>query len=251
MCWSMAALHTEMARRPAHTPAAPSVAAPGPVQPAAAAAHLLATGLGPNKREDKRMKRNWLLASAALGLLALSGLASAQTYPQILIPPAKGPFTFAKGYQIPWDKIQIAVTEKIAPNIFLLHGSPRLDTAHPDASGGRIAVLFGPDGVLMVDSEDVQLAEKSLKIIRGFTNAPIRIMVNSHIHPDHTGGNAFFAKQGAMIFSQENLREEMLNPPLRGNGQPAPAADPAGVPVGTYKYDPTRPGEPAMTIHMD
>src|SRR6202044_1791362 len=122
-----------------------------------------------------RMKRNALLASVAVSLLAFSSLASAQTYPQILIPPAKGPFTFAKGYQIPWDKIQIAVTEKIAPNIFLLHGSPGLDTAHPDASGGRIAVLFGPDGVLMVDSEDVQLAEKSLKIIRTFTNAPIRI----------------------------------------------------------------------------
>lgn len=197
------------------------------------------------------MKRNWLLASGALSLLVFSGLASAQTYPEILIPPAKGPFTFAKGYQIPWDRIQIAVTEKIAPNIFLLHGSPGLDTAHPDASGGRIAVLFGPDGVLMVDSEDVQLAEKSLKIIRTFTSAPIKIMVNSHIHPDHTGGNAFFAKQGAVIFSQENLREEMLNPPPRANGQPAPSPDPAGVPVGTYRYDPAHQGDPAMTIHMD
>jgi cyclase len=197
------------------------------------------------------MKHTRLLASAALGLLVFSGLASAQTYPQILIPPAKGPFTFAKGYQIPWDRIQMSVTEKIAPNIFLLHGSPGLDTAHPDASGGRIAVLFGPDGVLMVDSEDVQLAEKSLKLIRSFTSAPIKLMVNSHIHPDHTGGNAFFAKQGALIVSQENLREEMLHPPPRANGQPAPAPDPAGVPVGTYRYDPAHKGEPAMTIRMN
>src|ERR1700677_658789 len=189
------------------------------------------------------MKRNWLLASGVLSLLVFSGLASAQTYPEILIPPAKGPFTFAKGYQIPWDKIQIAVTEKIAPNIFLLHGSPGLDTAHPDASGGRIAVLFGPDGVLMVDSEDVQLAEKSLKIIRTFTNAPIRIMVNSHIHPDHTGGNAFFAKQGTVIFAQENLREEMVNPPY------GRAPDPGGVPTVTYRYG--SPGIPAVTIHMN
>ena len=195
------------------------------------------------------MKYKWLLA--AVSLLALSDFASAQTYPEILIPPAKGPFTFAKGYQIPWDQIQMAVTEKIAPNIFLLHGSPGLDTAHPDASGGRIAVLFGPDGVLMVDSEDVQLAEKSLKVIRSFTNAPIKVMVNSHIHPDHTGGNAFFAKQGAVIFSQEALREEMVNPPPRGNGQPAPAADPAGVPVATYHYDPAHKGEPAVTLRMN
>ena len=197
------------------------------------------------------MKHTWLVATCALSLSVLSGAVSAQTYPQILIPPAKGPFTFAKGYQIPWDRIQMAVTEKVAPNIFLLHGSPGLDTAHPDASGGRIAVLFGPDGVLMVDSEDVQLAEKSLAVIRSFTNAPIKVMVNSHIHPDHTGGNAFFAKQGAVIFSQENLREEMIHPPARANGQPQPSPDPAGVPVATYRYDPAHQGEPALTLRMN
>ena len=177
------------------------------------------------------MKRNWLLASVASGLLAFSGLASAQTYPQILIPPAKGPFTFAKGYQIPWDKIEITVTEKIAPNLFILHGSPGLDPAHPDASGGRIAVLFGPDGVLMVDTENEQLAEKSLKAIRTFTDAPIKILVNSHAHSDHTGGNAFFAKQGAVIFAQENLRDEMLHPPpprQRPAGAGARSRRPAG-----------------------
>src|SRR5581483_4029383 len=79
----------------------------------------------------------------------------------------------------------------------------------------------------------------------------IKIMVNSHIHPDHTGGNAFFAKQGALIFSQEDLREEMINPPLRANGQAAPAPDPAAVPVATYRYDPAHKGEPAVTLRMN
>src|SRR5947207_15435609 len=159
-------------------------------------------------------------------------LAQQAGYPITLVPPGKGPFTFPAGYQTPWDKIEIMVTAKMSPNLFVLHGSEGLDPAHPEASGGRIMVLFGPDGVLMVDSQNRQVAEKTLIAIRSFTNAPIKILVNTHIHSDHTGANAFFAKQGAVIFSQENLRAEMVRPPQRGGGQPAP--DMAGVPTATY-----------------
>ena len=108
-------------------------------------------------------------------------------------------------------------------------------------------MLFGSDGVLMVDTEDLQLAAKTLDVIRTFTSAPIKIVVNSHIHSDHTGGNAFFAKQGAVIFSQENLRDEMQSPPGQGNGARAP--DPASVPTAVYRYG--SPGTPAVTIHMN
>jgi cyclase len=190
------------------------------------------------------MKHAWLLLAA---MAALSGSVSAQgsDYPITLIPPGKGPYTFPPGYQTPWDKIQMLVTEKLAPNLYSLHGSAGLDPAHPDAAGGRVAVLFGPDGVLMVDTEDPQLAAKTLVTIRTFTSSPIKMVVNSHIHPDHTGGNAFFGKQGAVIFAQENLRDEMLNPP----GNPGRAPDPAGVPTATYRYG--SPGVPAVTIHMN
>jgi cyclase len=101
--------------------------------------------------------------------------------------------------------------------------------------------------VLMVDTEDPQLATKTLDTIRTFTSAPIKVVVNSHIHPDHTGGNAFFATQGATIFSQENLRDEMLNPPGLGNADRK--GDPAGVPTVTYQYG--SPGTPAVTVHMN
>jgi len=168
-------------------------------------------------------------------------------YPITVVAPGKGPYQFPQGYQTPWDKIEMLVTEKLAPNLYILHGSAGLDPTHPDAAGGRVAVLFGPDGVLMVDTEDPQLAAKTLGTIRTFSNAPIKIVVNSHIHPDHTGGNAFFAKQGAVIYAQENLRDEMLHPPGRGNANRA--ADPAGVPTMTYHYG--SPGVPAVTIHMD
>jgi cyclase len=148
-----------------------------------------------------------------------------------------------------WDKIQISVTAKLTPNLYVLQGSPDFDTNHPDAAGGRIAVLFGSDGILMVDSQDEELHEKVLETIRTFSSEPIRILVNSHIHSDHTGGNPFFAMQGALIFSCQELRDEMLHPPRRGDGSPAPAPDPAGVPIVTYPMG--APGAPAVTIHMD
>ena len=161
------------------------------------------------------MKNRGLVLLAVAAMAALSAMAWAQgrQYPITVIPPGKGPYTFPAGYQTPWDKIEIMVTEKMSPNLFVLHGSEGLDPAHPDASGGRAMALFGPDGVLMVDTENRQVAEKTLKAIRSFTDAPIKVLVNTHIHPDHTGANAFFARQGALIFSQENLRNEMLRPP--------------------------------------
>ena len=190
-----------------------------------------------------RLRVCWALA--AIFLVSAAAWTQERAYPITLVPPGKGPYEFPQGYQTPWDKIEMLVTEKLAPNLYSVHGSAGLDPAHPDAAGGRVAVLFGSDGVLMVDTEDPQLASKTLDTIRTFTSAPIKMVVNSHIHPDHTGGNAFYAKQGAVIFAQENLREEMVHPP--GNAGRAP--DPAGVPTVTYRY--VTPGTPAVTINMD
>jgi hypothetical protein len=51
------------------------------------------------------------------------------------------------------DKIEITVDQKFGNNLAILHGSPKLDTNHPDAAGGRVMALYGPDGVLMIDSQ--------------------------------------------------------------------------------------------------
>src|ERR1041385_5154264 len=197
------------------------------------------------------MKRRGLSLLFAAGMVAIPAMIWAQEagYPITVIPTGKGSYTFPAGYQTPWDKIEIRVTEKMSPNLFVLHGSQALDPAHPDASGGRAMVLFGPDGVLMVDAQNRQVQEKTLRAIRSFTDAPIKVLVNSHIHGDHTGGYAFFAKQGALIFSQENLRNEMLRPPGRANG--AAAVDTAGVPVAIYNYNSAAPGQPAATFNMN
>jgi cyclase len=189
------------------------------------------------------MRRTGLILGGLAAMAVIPGIAWAQGLAPAPQRPGQGrPFA-------QWDKIEISVTAKLAPNLYILQGSPGLDLTHPDAAGGRIAVLFGPDGILMVDSQDEELHEKVLKTIRTFSSAPIRILVNSHIHPDHTGGNPYFAEQGALIFSRDELRDEMLHPPALGNGTPAPAPDPAGVPVVTYPLG--TPGAAAVTIHMD
>src|SRR5271169_1436127 len=189
------------------------------------------------------MRRSGLWLGALSAVAVIPVIVWAQTQTPALQGAGQGR-SFAQ-----WDKIQISVTAKVAPNLYILQGSPDLDTTHPDAAGGRIAVLFGSDGILMVDSQDEELHEKVLEAIRKFSSAPIRILVNSHIHSDHTGGDPFFAQQGALIFSREELRNEMLHPPRRGDGSPVPAPDPGGVPVVTYPLGAS--GAPAVTIHMN
>jgi hypothetical protein len=60
----------------------------------------------------------------------------------------------------------------MSPNLFVIHGSSGVDLSHPDATGGRMMILFGPDGVLMVDTNNRQTQEKTLAAIRSVTDAP-------------------------------------------------------------------------------
>ena len=128
----------------------------------------------------------------------------------------------AQGIQ--YDKIEIK-TEKIALNLYMLSGSENVDPGHPDGAGGRIGVLAGPDGIFMVDSQYVQIGDKVLAAIRRIDPGPIRFLVNTHVHPDHTAGNATFAKAGAVLLAREELREGLAR---------QTAADPARLPVVTY-----------------
>src|ERR1700748_1635482 len=129
-----------------------------------------------------------------------------------------------------FNKVEI-VTERLAPNVYMLSGSAGLDPSHEDAAGGRIGVLVGPDGVVMIDSQYVQLADKVLAAVRRISTGPIRYLVNTHIHRDHTAGNAFFAKQGAVIFAREELRASMVKLSQAPNAGANPVANPAGFPV--------------------
>ncbi len=168
------------------------------------------------------MKFLWLLLGATLGAVVSTGASA----------------------QIDYKSIEI-ITDKMAPNLYMLSGSAGADKNHQDAAGGRIGVLAGPDGILMVDAQYGQITDKVLAAVRRIGTGPIRYLVNTHIHIDHTGGDPFFAKQGAIIFAREELREEMLHPPPGANGAPAQPRDPAGLPVVTYGL-----GAP-VKIHMN
>ena len=139
-----------------------------------------------------------------------------------------------QGQGIDYAKIEI-LTEKIAPNLYILTGSAGADPGHQDAAGGRIGVLAGPDGIFMVDAQYAQITDKVVAAIRKISSEPIRFLVNTHVHPDHTAGDANFVKMGALLFAREELREEMLRPPAQqASGKAAPAMDPARLPVVTY-----------------
>jgi cyclase len=131
---------------------------------------------------------------------------------------------------IQYDKIEIK-TDRLAPNLHMLSGSEGVDPGHPDGAGGRIGVLAGPDGILMVDSQYLQIGDKVLAAVRRIDPGPIRFLVNTHIHGDHTAGNPTFAKLGAVLLAREELREGMVRQPAT---TPAPTRDPARLPVVTY-----------------
>jgi cyclase len=157
---------------------------------------------------------------------------------------ATAPAVSARSQALDYGRIEIT-TEQIAPNLYMLSGSAGLDPSHEDAAGGRIGVLAGPDGVLMVDAQYAELGDKVLAAIRRISSAPIRFLVNTHIHRDHTAGNAKFAKLGATIFAREELRVGMSGAARSLNGNPAPASDPAAIPVVTYGM-----GEP-VRLHLN
>ncbi|HLH96123.1 MAG TPA: MBL fold metallo-hydrolase [Xanthobacteraceae bacterium] len=146
--------------------------------------------------------------------------------------------TSARAQNLDYNKIEI-LTEQVAPDLYILSGSSGLDPAHEDAAGGRIGVLAGGDGILMVDAQYGQLGDKVLAAVRRISAAPIRFLVNTHIHRDHTGGNAAFAKMGAVIFAREELRQGMVR------AAASTASDPAGLPVVTYGM-----GEP-IKLHLN
>jgi len=104
-----------------------------------------------------------------------------------------------------------------------------------DGQGGTIGVLFGPDGVFMVDTQFAPLSEKINAAIKRLTPQPIKFIVNTHVHGDHTGGDENFGKMGATIISREELRYRLAYPNPGANGTPGVPMPAAGLPRLTYR----------------
>ncbi len=115
--------------------------------------------------------------------------------------------------------------KKVAGNVYILEGQ-----------GGNVAVTVGDDGVFMIDDQFAPLTPKLQAAIAKLSSQPVRFLVNTHWHFDHTGGNENFARSGSIIVAQENVRKRMSTDQfLEAFNQKVPAAPPKALPVVTFR----------------
>lgn len=120
---------------------------------------------------------------------------------------------------------------RLTGNVYLLAGG----------SGANSSALVGADGVLLIDSKtDMASADGILAALAATTDGSVHYLVNTHEHPDHTGGNEFFGAQGATIIAQQGVRD-VLAAGQRG-GPPAPDV---ALPLVTI------PPAGQMTLHLN
>jgi glyoxylase-like metal-dependent hydrolase (beta-lactamase superfamily II) len=78
-----------------------------------------------------------------------------------------------------------------------------------EGRGGNMGLFVGEDGVFLIDDQYAPLTDRIVRAIRGISDEPIRFLVNTHMHPDHTGGNENFGRMGTIIFGHDNVRSQM------------------------------------------
>ena len=142
--------------------------------------------------------------------------------------------TMAATQEQDFSKVQMKVS-RVAGNVYMLQGA-----------GGNIGASIGVDGIVIVDDQYAPLADKIQDALKGITDKPVRFIINTHYHPDHTGGNAYFQKQ-APIIAQDNVRKRLESGGGGGNGgsihmdlKPAPHE---ALPIITFDHD--------VTVHLN
>jgi glyoxylase-like metal-dependent hydrolase (beta-lactamase superfamily II) len=149
----------------------------------------------------------WGRIAAALLALALPVAAGAQQQPD-------------------FSKVEIT-RESVAPNLSMLVGM-----------GGNIGVSTGDDGLMVIDDQYAPLHPKIAAALAKLAPGPVRFVLNTHWHPDHTGGNELFAKGGAVLVAHDNVRARlasgMTSKLMPRTVPPAPAG---ALPVVTFAND--------------
>ncbi len=144
-------------------------------------------------------------------VLALSGATFAQQQPPAAPPPPD------------FSKVEIKTTD-LGDNVYMLEGQ-----------GGNITVAVATDGIIMVDGQFAPLHDKIKSAIAVVSNLPIKYLINTHYHGDHTGGNESFAKDGAIIVAQINVRNRLAAGATNGlTGAKTPPAPQGALPSDTY-----------------
>lgn len=124
-----------------------------------------------------------------------------------------------------FDNVEIKAT-KVAGSVYMLTGA-----------GGNIGVSVGDDGIVIVDDQFAPLAPKIREALRGITAKPLRFILNTHFHGDHTGGNEALGRE-APIVAHKNVRKRLKS----GSGQ-TPAAPAGALPIITF--------DASMFIHLN
>lgn len=137
-----------------------------------------------------------------------------------------------------FSKVEIKV-QKVSGSVYMLEGA-----------GGNIGASVGEDGIVIVDDEFLPLADKIEAALKGVTDKPIKFVLNTHWHGDHTGGNEHFGAK-APIIAQENVRKR-----LKDGGQTrfgnVPPAKKIALPVITFENNVSvhLNGEDIRAIHI-
>jgi cyclase len=132
-----------------------------------------------------------------------------------------------------FSKVQMKVT-KVAGNIYMLQGA-----------GGNIGASVGDDGIVIVDDQYAPMADKIKAALKGITDKPVRFVINTHYHEDHTGGNAIF-QQSAPIIAQDNVRKRLEEGGTAGNYAVSfehKPVSPDALPIITFDHD--------VTVHLN
>jgi cyclase len=149
--------------------------------------------------------------AVAATMMALSGPSFAQAPPAASPPPPD------------FSKIEIKTTG-LGNNVYMLEGQ-----------GGNITVAVADDGIIMVDGQFAPLHDKIKAAIEAISKQPIKYLIDTHYHGDHTGGNEPFAKDGVTIVSQINVRNRLAAGTTDGlTGAKTPPAPQAALPSDTY-----------------
>jgi glyoxylase-like metal-dependent hydrolase (beta-lactamase superfamily II) len=151
--------------------------------------------------------------AVAATTLWLSGNALAQQPPQ---PPAAAP-------PVDFSEVNIKTTD-LDDNVYRLEGQ-----------GGNITVAVAKDGIIMVDGEYAALHDKIKAAIATLSNQPIKYLIDTHFHGDHTGGNEPFAKDGAEVIAEINVKKRLAAGTTNGlTGAKTPPAPSDALPTKTY-----------------
>ena len=141
----------------------------------------------------------------------LAGAAIAQQQPPAAPPPPD------------FSKVEIKTTD-LGDNVYMLEGQ-----------GGNITVAVAKGGIIMVDGQYAPLHDKIKAAISTISNEPIKYLINTHYHGDHTGGNEAFAKDGATVMAQDNVKKRLEAGTSNGlTGVKTPPAPAGALPTDTY-----------------